>query len=44
MPDEVKNAVVGLGAMTDSILPRSSRNYDGEDLDIPQVHQDDDYS
>lgn len=42
MPDAVKESVVGLGAMTDSILPK--QGFDGDELDLKQVHQDDDYS
>lgn len=43
MPDAVKETIVGLGAMTNSILAKSSQDFD-EDFDLKQVHQDDDYS
>ncbi len=42
MPDAVKESVVGLGAMTDSILAK--QGFDGDELDLKQVHQDDDFS
>lgn len=42
MTDAVKESVVGLGSMTDTIL--SKRSFDGEEASLKQVHQDDDYS
>ncbi|CAL8087355.1 unnamed protein product [Orchesella dallaii] len=42
-PVAVRETIVSLGAMTDSILPKTPHELDGEVLEIRHVYQDDDY-